>query len=265
MASGSRKMLDSLRTELVKAVSTHTTQKVKVSDEDYSRIFTNFFNGYGEYSHIHARLLQAIQSSFESSVPLNILDIGCGFQPIACSLPKHICSRVKQFCVYEPNTIFDRGLNDLISTSFPQLFAAPEINVQPFSDKTELKQMWDIMIFSHSLYGMIPKKSHLQAAINGLKPSGIIFIVHQSQSASGILKILKELLCCVNSYSLEAAVVIKDQIEHLDDLISFLLGYGLSTVPLELRDMLINYGTRRAEGIVEFLVSNTIFVVSVCR
>eukprot|EP00899_Mesostigma_viride_P018322 jgi/Mesvir1/26491/Mv16157-RA.1 len=158
-----------------------------LTQEEYARCYrawTRF--AAAEYEAMVEGLAGELDRAFPSPVTFSLLDVGAGPASLAARLPARIRDRVRRFGAYEPHAGFAASLACSVGDALP-LVKAPAIATVPFGEAVgaePVRERWDVVLFSHSLYGMASKSAALSLARRALTPGGIVVILHRAGTLS---------------------------------------------------------------------------------
>ncbi|CAJ2507115.1 Uu.00g083010.m01.CDS01 [Anthostomella pinea] len=199
--------LDSLKSALTavtqKATATRSSLPQPLSDAQYSDGFDMFVRGEGGATYqdfIVPQLSLLLAPLFDSHTHISLLEIGPGPESVLGRLPVPLRQKIKRYAAFEPHDLFATNLEEwLCSTAetgerpLPCLECPPGISRTPFVVDDEAGDgagscmddgdgKFDIILFCHSMYGMKPKHSFVERALDMLvehPDGGMVVIFHR--------------------------------------------------------------------------------------
>jgi adenine phosphoribosyltransferase len=232
--------LEALKLALRQKADETTTSSTKqpLSDAQYSAGFDILIQGSGWMTYqesIIPQLLEQLTPVFNSRDRISVLEIGPGPKSILGWLPGHLRHKVKKYTAFEPNNLFATILEDWIHPTteteslFPSLDSLPEIHQTRLALDDNIRsgasddgEKYDIILFSHSMYGMKPKNKFIEKALGMLTEGGLVVVFHRD----GALHF--DGLVCHRTASFPTGVVaVPDEDETLNQFASFVAGFAM--------------------------------------
>ncbi|KAL2753552.1 hypothetical protein ACRALDRAFT_1044157 [Sodiomyces alcalophilus JCM 7366] len=183
---------------------------------------------------------------FNSRSHVSVLEIGPGPKSVLGSLPSGLRHKIKKYTAFEPNNLFATGLEEwLCSPSdtglpLPCLGSPPDIHRTPFSPDSSVctsgrtngssdgTEKFDVVLFCHSMYGMQPKRSFIERALDMLvepPESGMVVVFHRD----GTLHL--DGLACHQTASFPAGIIdVADDDDTLNRFAPFVAGFVMQDV-----------------------------------
>ncbi|PGG96409.1 adenine phosphoribosyltransferase [Helicocarpus griseus UAMH5409] len=243
--------LDSLKRALrQKATATASSQKQPLSDTHYSAGFDIFVQGSGWLTYksfIIPQLSQYLDQLLKSRIDISVLEIGPGPKSVLGHLPQHLRQRIRKYAAFEPNALFATAVEEWLSTPkteapLPCLRNPPEIHRISFGLRSNVgaytgtntsdgNEKFDVVLFCHSMYGMHPKESFIEKALEMLveQPEGglggLVVVFHRG----GTLHL--DGLVCHQTASFPTGVIrVANNDKVLDYFAPFIAGYVMQDV-----------------------------------
>ncbi|KAI9894046.1 MAG: hypothetical protein M1814_004816 [Vezdaea aestivalis] len=236
--------LDFLKRELrqkAKAVALSTTQSL--SEKQYSDGFGILVQGAGWKTYqdfIIPQFSHLITPIFNSRSHVSVLEIGPGPKSLLGYLPSSLRCNIKKYTAFEPNGLFATKLEGWLSSiskresPLPRLERPPNIYRVPFALEGETgsdpctgtidnDEKFDVVLFCHSMYGLKPKRSFIEKALNILveQPQGGMVVVFQRD---GVLH-LDGLVCHRTAAFPTGVVRVANKDKVLDTFAPFIAGF----------------------------------------
>ncbi|RKO93659.1 hypothetical protein BDK51DRAFT_20286 [Blyttiomyces helicus] len=178
----------------------------------------------GEYDAIVAALRDELDARFPSPQTITILDVGAGPASVAARLPARIRDRIVRFTACEPHPAFAASLESGLSNAFPRA-EQTIVDLRTFSADYLSSCTWDVILLSHSLYGIADKPRAVRDALAALAPGGVVLILYQlSASADRLCTQLGPDTAVLRPIRIPATTV-PDRDHNLDLALWFLCGY----------------------------------------
>ncbi|SLM37871.1 phosphoribosyl transferase domain protein [Lasallia pustulata] len=246
--------LDSLKQALrQKARATASSPKQLLSDTQYSAGFDILVRGSGWITYqdfIIPQLSQLLAPLFNSRINISVLEIGPGPKSLLGYLPSRLRRKVKRYTAFEPNGLFATRLEEwLCSTSETEsplacLESPSNIHRIPFVLEDNIgsgtgtatgndDEKYDIILFCHSMYGMEPKHTFIERALEMLveRPQGGMVVVFHRD---GVLH-LGDLVCHRTASFPTGVVRVANNDEVLDCFAPFIAGFVMQDVDKAIR------------------------------
>lgn len=244
--------LDSLKQALrQKAEATASSPKQLLSDTQYSAGFDILVQGSGWITYqdfIIPQLSQLLAPLFKSRIRISALEIGPGPKSILGYLPGLLRRKVRKYTAFEPNGLFATALEEWLCSSseteppLPCLENPPKINRIPFGLQDNIgsgtstgtrdgDEKYDIILFCHSMYGMKPKHSFIERALEMLvegPQGGIVTVFHRD----GVLHF--DGLVCHRTASFPTGVIsVANEDEVLNCFAPFVAGFVMQDMDVD--------------------------------
>ncbi|KAL6698076.1 hypothetical protein J3F84DRAFT_366426 [Trichoderma pleuroticola] len=170
-----------------------TSPKQPLSDEQYSAGFDILLQGPGWKTYqdfIFPQLSQVLTTLFNSRIRISVLEIGPGPKSVLGYLPDDQRRKINKYAAFEPNDLYATELQEWLETKspLPSLESLPDIYRAPFTldsavtDANDGQEKFDVVLFCHSMYGMTPKRSFIERALEMLAvqpESGVVVVFHR--------------------------------------------------------------------------------------
>ncbi|MCJ1360690.1 MAG: hypothetical protein MMC33_010699 [Icmadophila ericetorum] len=242
--------LDSLNEALrEKAKARASSPKQPLSDIQYSAGFDILVRGSGWMTYqdfIIPQLSQLLTPLFNSRIRISALEIGPGPKSLLGYLPSHLRRKIRKYTAFEPNGLFATRLeqwlcsNSMTESPLPCLENSPNICRNSFvlqdnigsgiSTGTRDGEKYDIILFCHSMYGMMPKHRFVEQALEMLveRPHGGMVVVFHRNA------LYLDGLVCHRTASFPTGVVsVANDDEVLDCFAPFVAGFIMQDVDLD--------------------------------
>ncbi|KAK4081658.1 CAZyme family AA7 [Trichoderma aggressivum f. europaeum] len=167
-----------------------TSPKQPLSDEQYSAGFDILLQGPGWKTYqdfISPQLSQVLTTLLNSRIRISVLEIGPGPKSVLGYLPDDQRRKINRYAAFEPNGLYATELQEWLETQspLPCLESLPDIYRAPFTldstvtDANDAQEKFDVVLFCHSMYGMTPKRSFIERALEMLavQPEGGVVVV----------------------------------------------------------------------------------------
>ncbi|AMO58207.1 hypothetical protein GZ77_20995 [Endozoicomonas montiporae] len=148
-------------------------QPAALSEARYAETFGLLVRVSREYEPMKQALIRTISRYCPES--FSLLDIGAGRGIFIGDVLSELFRRPDLYGAYESNPDHFQALQ----AKSPELARQQSVWREAFTSETVLKPEWDVVLMSHSLYWMQPMGLHVQAALAGLKPGGVLVIFLQ--------------------------------------------------------------------------------------
>ncbi|ETS80722.1 hypothetical protein PFICI_08251 [Pestalotiopsis fici W106-1] len=189
-----------------------------------------------------AQLSQLLGPLFGSRTGISVLEIGPGPKSVLGHLSQEMRSRIKRYTAFEPNTLHATRLEAWLSDCrggecpLPRLRSEPIIHRAPFEmgrhaesstppHEDDQDQGFDLVLFCHSMYGMNPKRSFVERALELLAhdaPGGLVVIIHREATLH------LDGLVCYRTISLPSGCVyVENDDVSLDSFSAFIAGFAI--------------------------------------
>ncbi|KAF4510099.1 hypothetical protein G6O67_002017 [Ophiocordyceps sinensis] len=185
--------LESLKKTLGQKMTPTTTQPL--SDSQYGAGFDILAQGsrWTTYQHfIVPQLALLLAPLIASRVRISVLEVGPGPKSVLGLLPEHQRRNISRYAAFEPNELFVTALEEWLRPTsdtrspLPCLASPPDIRPSRFVlDGSNVTERFDVVLFCHSMYGMKPKHSFIQRALDMLpeRPrGGIVVVFHRGET-----------------------------------------------------------------------------------
>ena len=208
--------LDSLKQALRGQAIIASSPRQALSDTQYSVGFNTLLGDGGSewktyQDFIIPQLSQLLDPIFNSRPQISVLEIGPGPKSVFGYLPGHLRRKIRRYVAFEPNDVFSADLEEWLSSApktefpLPCLGSPPAIHRRPFVLENNLgndsstgahgiNEQFDVVLFCHSMYGMKPKRSFIEQALEiivGQPEGGMVVVFHRDGSLN-----LDGLVCC---------------------------------------------------------------------
>lgn len=244
--------LDALQQALIeKAEATASSLKQPLSDTQYSTGFDILLRGSGWTTYqgfIVPRLSQLLAPLFSSRIHISVLEIGPGPKSVLGHLPERLRRKVRKYTAYEPNGLFASKLENWLSSSaktatpLPCLGEPPVINRESFTLQEDAEngtstattfneEIYDTILFCHSMYGMKSKLRYIERALEMLMEQpqgGMVVVFHREGSLQ-----LDGLVCHQTASFPDGIVRVADDDEVLDSFAAFVAGFAVQNGDVE--------------------------------
>lgn len=241
--------LDSLKWDLMQRVTKTTSSPRKpLSDKQYSAGFNVLVGGLGWTIYrdfIIPQLSHLLEPLVNSHGRISVLEIGPGAKSVLGSLPRRLRQKIRRYAAFEPNNLFATRVQEWllpaseIEPPLPGLECTPDIHRMPFilhsdprSDIStcdhDSDEKFDIILFSHSMYGMKPKSKFIEQAMGMLAEQpkgGMVVVFHRYEAFC-----LDGLVCHRTASFPTGAVCVADDDDELDHFASFVAGFLVEDV-----------------------------------
>ena len=161
-----------------------------LSQEEYARTFATVIAKTTEYTAMKNIAKSVITDNKLDTSPIHMLSVGAGTGGFEMDLVRELGLKLNYICAIEPN--YDHGV--VLETALRNLDVEYDINRSFFSKDFEFseeskaaKLSFDLILFSHSLYGFDDPDGAVAHATNFLKPNGKILVLHQGAPGSADL------------------------------------------------------------------------------
>ncbi|KAF1937051.1 phosphoribosyl transferase domain protein [Clathrospora elynae] len=237
--------LESLKQALRQQAQATSSPKLPLSDTQYSAGFDTFVQGsawttYQDF--IIPQLTQLLASISKTRNRISVLEIGPGRKSVLGYLPGQLRRKITRYTAFELNGLFATGLEQWLSytpeteSPLPGLEIPPSIHQTPFAlqdstrshistGKTVNNEKYDIVLFCHSMYGMKPKRSFIEQALEMLVEGGMVVVFHRD----GALH-LDGLVCHRTACFPTGVVSVVNDDETLDCFATFVAGFVMQHV-----------------------------------
>ncbi|KAL7950086.1 hypothetical protein V8C42DRAFT_309446 [Trichoderma barbatum] len=235
--------------------------KQPLSDEQYRVGFDILLQGPGWKTYqdfIVPQLSQLLTPLFNSRIQVSVLEIGPGPKSVLGYLPDSHRRKIKRYAAFEPNGLFATELEEWLEmkSPLPCLESLPDIYRKPFAldstgtDANDGEERFDIILFCHSMYGMMPKRKFIERALEMLavKPQGGMVVVFHRDGPNF------DGLTCYKTASFPTGIVrVADDDKTLDSFSSFIAGFVMQdedadqAIHVEWRKVCRELGRRRQE------------------
>ncbi|CEJ62044.1 hypothetical protein PMG11_10558 [Penicillium brasilianum] len=179
------------------------------------------------------QLTQLLTPFLKSSTQISVLEIGPGPRSVLGQIPSVLRQRIGKYAAYEPNELFATRIKESFSSSseteppLPCLEVPPIIHQMPFNlhESGAHFERFDVILFCHSMYGMISKTEIIESTVEMLveKPRiGMVVVFHRA----GCLSFNGLVSHQTASFSTGAVSVANDDCE-LDRFAPFVAGFTL--------------------------------------
>ncbi|KAI4157633.1 MAG: hypothetical protein LQ342_008135 [Letrouitia transgressa] len=228
-----------------------SSPKQPLSDSQYSAGFDILVRGSGWKTYqdfIIPQLSQLLVPLFNSRIHVSVLEIGPGPKSLLGYLPGALRRKVRTYTAFEPNGLFDTKLEEWLCSAsetespLPCLENPPIIHRIPFVVEysvesgtyigtTDNDDKYDIILFCHSMYGMNPKHSFIERALEMLieRPrGGIVVVFHRDGDLH-----FNGLVCHQTASFPTGVVSVADDDEVLDCFASFVAGFVMQDVDVD--------------------------------
>lgn len=244
--------LESLQRALRQEATEKTSSPEQpLSDTQYSAGFDILARNSGWMTYqdfILPQLSRLLAPLLNSRTHISVLEIGPGPKSVLGYLPKGLRRTVSRYAAFEPNGLFATRLEEwLCSTSetelpLPCLKSPPDIHRAPFlpgssagsgggTGTSDGDEKFDIILFCHSMYGMKPKHSFIERALELLveRPEGGMVVGFHRDGA-----LYLDGLVCHRTTSFPTGVVrVEDNDEVLDSFAPFIAGFVMQDVEVD--------------------------------
>jgi adenine phosphoribosyltransferase len=207
-----------------------------LSDEEYSAGFNVLLHNsewttYRDF--IIPQLSELIDSLLDSRTQISVLEIGPGPKSVLGYLPNRLRHSIKKYTTYEPNGIFAAKLKQEAETLMPCLESPRDIRPFPFVLESDTasgdeNDMYDVVLFCHSMYSMHPKKAFIEQAVEFLVEGGIVAVFHRDEPLH-----LDGLVCQRTAAFPAGLTRVEDNDEVLDTFTPFIAGYIVQDVSVD--------------------------------
>ncbi|QYS93725.1 Adenine phosphoribosyl transferase [Trichoderma simmonsii] len=222
--------LDALKRAL-RQKATSPTQPL--SDEQYSAGFDILLQGPGWKTYqdfIFPQLSQVLTPLFNSRIRISVLEIGPGPKSVLGYLPDDQRRKINKYAAFEPNGSYATELQEWLETKspLPCLESLPDIHRVPFTldstvtDANDGQEKFDVVLFCHSMYGMIPKRNFIERALEMLavQPEGGVVVVFHRDGVD-----FDGLVCHKTASFPSGTVRVADNDKMLNSFSSFIAGF----------------------------------------
>ena len=176
------------------------------------------------------QLSQLLTPLFKSRANVSVLEIGPGPESVLGRLPGCLKRKIKRYAAFEPNELFATTIQDSFQSvaRLPCLETSPEISRTAFSldsdstagiDASSGLERFNLILFCHSLYGIGPKRSFIERALQMLVEDGLVIVVHRDGSLH-----LDGLVCLHTASFPTGMMCVTDDDEALDCFSQFVAG-----------------------------------------
>lgn len=179
------------------------------------------------------QLSQLLTPLFKSRANVSVLEIGPGPESVLVRLPSCLKRKITRYAAFEPNELFATTIQDSFQSvaRLPCLETSPEISRTAFSLDSDSTagtnassglEKFDLILFCHSLYGIGPKRSFIERALQMLavRPEhGLVIVVHRDGSLH-----LDGLVCHHTASFPTGMMCVTDDDEALDCFSQFVAG-----------------------------------------
>lgn len=225
--------LDTLKRALrQRAKETPSFTKQPLSDEQYSAGFDILTRGSEQTTYrnfIIPQLSQLLAPLLNSRIHVSVLEIGPGPKTVLGYLPSDMRRKVSRYVAFEPNNSFATELKEWLrrlpgkECVLPSLESSPVIHPTPFTlDEADIGEHFDIILFCHSMYGMKPKTTVIERALELLVETpgdGQLVVFHRSPELR-----LDGLVCYQTASFPAGCVSVSNDDETLDHFARFVAG-----------------------------------------
>ncbi|KAH7308496.1 hypothetical protein B0I35DRAFT_97535 [Stachybotrys elegans] len=233
--------LDTLRAALKAAATTTTTftPTQPLSDTQYKAGFDVFIQGIGWATYkdfVIPKLRELLSPLFDSCSHIAVLEIGPGPKSVLEHLPMSMRHRITKYSAFEPNELFAASLEQTLwatggpKKSLPRLRSPPDIHREPFTlqsgiqdDQNSENEKFNVILFCQSMYGMTPKHSFINRALEMLveqPDSGRVVVFHRHRPLS-----LDGLVCHRTAFFPNGVIGVTDNDKTLDCFSAFAAGF----------------------------------------
>ncbi|KAF7560286.1 hypothetical protein G7046_g3872 [Stylonectria norvegica] len=221
---------------------TGVTPTFPLSEDQYSAGFDILSQGSGQtgYRDFIIPQLSLLLASLDCDIGLSVLEIGPGPRSVLEHVPEAMRRKLRRYAAFEPNGLFAASLEESIcSTSkwtsvLPCLEAPPNIHRKRFGLPVvrepddggmgiiEKHEKFDVILFCHSMYGMKPKRTYIERALQMLtdeEPGRVVVFHRESLNLDGLV--------CRETISFPIGFTfVEDADAVLDNFASFLVGFA---------------------------------------
>ncbi|KAL7958820.1 hypothetical protein V8C34DRAFT_281810 [Trichoderma compactum] len=222
--------LDAL-TRALRQKATSPTQPL--SDEQYSAGFDILLQGPGWKTYqdfIFPQLSQVLTTLFNSRIRISVLEIGPGPKSVLGYLPDDQRRKINRYAAFEPNGLYATELQEWLETksplpcleSLPDIYRAPFTPDSTVTDANDGQEKFDVVLFCHSMYGMTPKRSFIERALEMLvvQPEGGVVVVFHRDGVD-----FDGLVCHKTASFPSGTVRVADDDKILNNFSSFVAGF----------------------------------------
>ncbi|OAL42701.1 hypothetical protein IQ07DRAFT_338536 [Pyrenochaeta sp. DS3sAY3a] len=223
-----------------RVISTTTSSRQALSDTQYSTGFDILVQGSTNYQNfIFPQLTRLFAPLLDTRDGISVLEIGPGPKSVLGGLPDHQKRKIRQYEAFEPNQCFATSLEAWLSNvtrtrpRFPSLEEAPTIHRLPFdpqhcthtgrnSASHDGKRGYDVILFSHSMYGMLSKRLVIEQTLKLLRMStgGVVIVFHRGESLH-----FDGLVCHQTTLFPTGVIRVTDEDQILDAFAHFVAGF----------------------------------------
>ncbi|KAF9776217.1 hypothetical protein IL306_005623 [Fusarium sp. DS 682] len=203
------------------------TPTIPLSSEQYRDGFDSFVRdaGWKTYQDFIIPQLSQLLSSLTRN-ELSVLEIGPGPKSVLGYLPAFLRKKITNYTAFEPSELYAKSLDQWLSLTddespFPSLKAST-LHRKPFRLWHCQGEMYNVILFCHSLYGMNRKEEIIRNSIKLLveePDDGMVIMFHRNDSP-----ILLNLVCHRSATYPTGAIVVKDEDEAIDRFAPFIVG-----------------------------------------
>ncbi|KAF7193447.1 Adenine phosphoribosyltransferase [Pseudocercospora fuligena] len=231
--------LEQLKDALRKAAV--SASKETLTHRHYSDGFELFLQhpGLSNYdTFVVPQLSKSISDVTKTKHSISILEIGPGPKTVLGQLPVALRRKIKKYVAFEPNEISASELERYLQlkqeedTPFPYMAGKPDIiRVSYNADRDTVPETalhedekFDIILFCHSMYGMKPRRSFIEKAVDTLlkREGGSIIVFHRGENLS-----FDGLACCEGACHPTGRLCIPDEDEEIDKFAAFIAGFRI--------------------------------------
>lgn len=238
--------LDSLKKALREKGTATSSKTTQLSDGQYLHGFSILARGSNAYQDFIIPQLAQLAPLVNSDSSISVLEIGPGPKSILGYLPEHLRKKIGKYSALEPNKVFVSQLQDWLKQSLPCLGSSLDIRVCRFGLGRTIRNMgkFDLIVFCHSMYGMIPKRDYINHALHMLEDGGLVVVFHrENPSFYGLV--------CQQTASFPTGVIrMFNDSAMIDPFARFIAGFQASALQLELRKVCRDLGRREESNLV---------------
>ncbi|KAJ4321827.1 hypothetical protein N0V84_005122 [Fusarium piperis] len=220
--------LDSLKKALREKTTAPSSMTHRLSESQYLRGFRTLTRGSTVYEDFIIPQLAKLVPLVNSDSPISVLEIGPGPKSVLGHLPDYLRNKVGNYSAFEPNELFVSLLEDWFTESpLLRLGSPPDIRPIPFDLNSAVHDIgkFDLIVFCHSMYGMAPKRTYIERALEMLADRGLVVVFHrESPDFDGLV--------CKHTASFPTGVTrVPQDDKSLDFFASFIAGFDVHHVP----------------------------------
>jgi hypothetical protein len=229
--------LDALGLALRQQIPDKASTK-SLSDAEYQDGFDLFlhhseWDNYRDF--VIPKISQLLISQLQSQQDVSVLEVGPGPKSVLGYLPNSIREKIINYTAFEPNQLHAWQLEGWLSSTeeaspFPSL-GASSVRIEPFTQETIVDEKYDIILFCHSLYGMLSEKQVVRHALDMLfeePDGGVVVICHRDKTLR-----LNDLVCHRSVLFPDGIVRIKDSDDTINKFAPFVAGCSVQDSNLQ--------------------------------